>query len=282
MNLVQHPKYKHIAVTECGRVYNTAKNTELKQGYTGNGYLAVTVPETRKITRVHRLSCETFKPSCKYYGLDVNHKDGDKENNHKDNLEWCTRSQNILHAMDMGLNTSRGETNSRSVHTEETVREACEMLQEGRRNVDVTKATGIDKSYLSEIKAGRKWAHVSKDYDLSVRRQNRYSERTVRRVCELLETGMSPAAVSREVKSQISYKDIVRIRNKDSWKSVSDQYDIPVTSTLTETDAEIICDRLAEGQSVRSIERETKYSFDQIYKIYKKKTWVLVSCKYKF
>ncbi len=45
---------------------------------------------------VHRLMAEAFFGST--IGMDVNHKDGNKENNSIENLEWCTRKYNIQHA----------------------------------------------------------------------------------------------------------------------------------------------------------------------------------------
>jgi len=35
--------------------------------------------------------------------LEVNHKDGNKENNNIENLEWCTKSENQKHAYRTGI-----------------------------------------------------------------------------------------------------------------------------------------------------------------------------------
>lgn len=53
---------------------------------------------------VHRLVAERCVPNPNPSVLtDVNHIDGDKNNNDPSNLEWATRSQNIKHAYSTGL-----------------------------------------------------------------------------------------------------------------------------------------------------------------------------------
>lgn len=53
---------------------------------------------------VHRIVAETFLPNENSHFSIVNHKDGNKVNNHVDNLEWCDYSINNGHAYDLGLN----------------------------------------------------------------------------------------------------------------------------------------------------------------------------------
>lgn len=80
------------------------KGCDRKQHENSNGYLRVSLNLTgkRKDFFVHRLVAELYlnKEDGKEF---VNHKDGNKQNNHIGNLEWCTRSENEKHAWKIGL-----------------------------------------------------------------------------------------------------------------------------------------------------------------------------------
>lgn len=51
---------------------------------------------------IHRLVAEAFLKNSKNLS-EINHKDGDKTNNCVNNLEWCTRRENVLHSYKLGL-----------------------------------------------------------------------------------------------------------------------------------------------------------------------------------
>lgn len=76
----------------------------LNPGLTGSGYpfVLLSVAGITENKMIHRLVAEAFIPNPDNLP-EVNHKDGDKINNRVDNLEWCSRSHNLRHAVDNGL-----------------------------------------------------------------------------------------------------------------------------------------------------------------------------------
>ena len=87
-------------------VHNKYYNREiiLKQKENRYGYLFVGLykEHKRKECLIHRLVSEAFIPNLENK-KEINHKDGNKKNNCVNNLIWCTRSENMLHAYKTGL-----------------------------------------------------------------------------------------------------------------------------------------------------------------------------------
>lgn len=84
-----------------GRLYDIKSSKLMKPYKDKDGYLFHTLRDTLGICRmvkVHRLLALNWV-SGYFEGAVVNHKDGDKQNNTLDNLEWVTRSQNAKHSI---------------------------------------------------------------------------------------------------------------------------------------------------------------------------------------
>lgn len=98
---IQHdPNYY---ITDTGDAYSrnpynnpTGRIKKLKLRHDTNGYVSVTLSGQRSY-RVHRLVAEAFIPNPENKP-EVNHIDGNKQNNNVSNLEWCSHSENNIHA----------------------------------------------------------------------------------------------------------------------------------------------------------------------------------------
>lgn len=91
-------------VSSEGRIRNSKTGRIMKTSVNGRGYEQVCLRKNKiQINkRVHRLVADSFYDGD-HNGLDVNHIDGNKNNNHISNLEFCTRKENIDHAFETGL-----------------------------------------------------------------------------------------------------------------------------------------------------------------------------------
>lgn len=87
-------------VTSWGRIFCIKKNRFMTPETTDKGYLRVDLYDThgkRKHCKVHRLVADAFIPNPDNKPQ-INHLDGNKQNNSITNLEWCTNAENFLHA----------------------------------------------------------------------------------------------------------------------------------------------------------------------------------------
>lgn len=78
-----------------------------------NGYIEVALYKNKKCIKfyIHRIVLETFIGKS---DLECNHKDGIKSHNNIENLEYCTRTENLKHAFKIGLKEHKGVKHPRS------------------------------------------------------------------------------------------------------------------------------------------------------------------------
>lgn len=95
--------FQNYTISSCGIVRNIDL-LELKPSRSNSGYKYVDLYSEGNRTRVyiHRLVAKHY---IKGVGDFVNHKDCNKLNNKHTNLEWCTRSENTIHAYTHNLIT---------------------------------------------------------------------------------------------------------------------------------------------------------------------------------
>lgn len=146
-----------------------------------HGYLNVNLSRNSKgkTFKVHSLVCEAFigpRPE----GMTINHKNGDKNDNSVQNLEYVTHIENMRHAkevLDRIIPTrARGERNGAVIYPERLnrgtdvstakldenkVRAVRVMLSQGMFQRDIAKIIGISQTQIWRIKTGLSWAHVS-------------------------------------------------------------------------------------------------------------------------
>lgn len=130
----------------------------------GRGYLILgpLVNGKRRTISVHKLVALCFVENPEGFP-EVNHKDGDKRNNHFSNLEWCERGYNIQHAFEKALRSATGENNARCKTREKTVREICALLEEGISSAEI-RDKGYDYDLVRAVKGRKNWLHISQEY----------------------------------------------------------------------------------------------------------------------
>lgn len=156
--------YPDYRISNFGRVISLKRDIPrlLKPSTDRYGYLKVTLTENSKHDpncKIHRLVAAAFiqNPENK---PDLNHKDGNKANNHVSNLEWCTRSENTKHAIRTGLHIP--------FKAKITAKQAIEIFLKAHAGTlslsSLSKEYGIAVSTILDIKNGRNWAKVTAPY----------------------------------------------------------------------------------------------------------------------
>ena len=146
-------------ISNFGRVRNIKTNKFLTPRDNGKGYLDITLgtKDRKRRTYIHRLVAEHFidiPDSLKgYEKLDVNHIDSNKGNNFYKNLEWCTRSQNQIHAFTTNPNRNVSGFDKWNSKFSLGEIESIKFIKEhtGYSNEKIGKMFNTDRSVISRI-----------------------------------------------------------------------------------------------------------------------------------
>lgn len=138
-----------------GKGWDKFKNTPiiLSFGFTGNyRMVCLCCRNVCKPFTVHKLVAQEFIGK-RPVGMEVNHKDGNKLNNHIDNLEYVTRKENVLHALKNGLCSG-------IKLTEGKVLKIIQMGAMGFTEPQIGKKFGISRSNVGSIIRRETWKYL--------------------------------------------------------------------------------------------------------------------------
>lgn len=163
----QIPDYQNYSVSNFARVKVNKSGRLLKQQL-GGGYYKVQLWKGKSYLTipVHRLVALAFVCNPDKYNT-INHINGIKTDNIPTNLEWCSFSENSLHAVRTGLNKSK-EYSSKKVECltlgGEHVAFYSSLAEAGRivnSNAQLIGAVASGKSTRRSTAAGYKWRFVA-------------------------------------------------------------------------------------------------------------------------
>ena len=144
MNILEC-EYEGFKVDTNGNVYGKRGNI-LKGSIDRCGYkeVCLSLKGKQKSVLVHRLILKTFKPCDNMHILDVNHINGNKQDNRLSNLEWCTRSENIKHSYKNRLqDNATNQYGNFKVVSNEDIRIMKNLKKEGKTQKEIAKEVGF-------------------------------------------------------------------------------------------------------------------------------------------
>ena len=154
------PQDPRILVSNKGRVVSCKRGTgyPLKVRHNNCGYQMVSAGSgSNNKQYVHRMVAETWIDNPNHYEQ-VNHINGDKDDNRADNLEWVTPSENMRHAFRTGLKKHSGGLKATPIRIVETG-EVFESVSECARRIGGSQGT------ISECLAGRRSTHLGYHFE---------------------------------------------------------------------------------------------------------------------
>lgn len=142
-------KFKGFQISNFARIKNATG--VLHQSLMTKGYKRIKIGI--KYYPIHRIVAIAFLPNKKNLPQ-VNHIDGNKLNNHVDNLEWCTLQDNMKHVGRLHLNPgAHGERNPKSLISDVVAKVLIRLwATTSITHSEISQLTGLSNKQLRKIK----------------------------------------------------------------------------------------------------------------------------------
>lgn len=206
-------------ITPNGDVFSLHSERFIKDSLNNRGYHIVHLYDNGVCTTclVHRLVAQAFISNPENKPC-VNHIDGNKDNNTKSNLEWCTYSENNQHSFDTGLKFGK------KGYTDEFVHIIFKMIMDGHRAKDIAEALDLTTGIVRSIIYEGVYDHIKVEYDFDnrPRKSATLNVDTVIKICKLLEQGKKYKDISD--KTGVSVKKISCIKRRITYRLISESF----------------------------------------------------------
>lgn len=272
-------------VANIGIIIDTVSGKIVRMDIDQDGYLRcdllVDIPGFNKPAKhfgVHRIVAWEFCEG-RDMNLVIDHIDGNKKFNWSSNLRWVTSGENTRAAEAMGLRNVRGEGNGTNKYPEAFIRWICMEYQNGAYPIDVFhKIYGSipipqnDPFYtlLWRLKRKEIWPGVVCDYTYDTDtfgsapkiflpgKAGKYSESTIRKICNLLSSGKTIYSVVDAIRSEPDcttqtdkqlYDLVSSIRSRRTWTIISNDYTFPAggENRISQRDFQSLVDSYDDG-----------------------------------
>lgn len=252
-------------ISETGIVYDDVKKRIVQHTFQHNMYhrtqLRITKNQIRRFG-THRLVYNTWQNKKPWIPdeIQINHKDGKKYHNILSNLEEVTQIQNIRHSKLTGLRDMP--------YSEGFIITLCELISSNKYDLkEIQKILKIPKEKYNAIKVlvtsiirGKTWTDISKKYDFTAYRNNKYNRRNYERANKVLEeyiaSGYNLRATHKKF-PDMSYSGVCNICRGHAYPELIEKYNIDISkvrrNAMTKAKFREAAEMLKSGKTVEEV-----------------------------
>ena len=233
-NLYKHIIYKeqptNYIIYENGTVVNTKTGKILKHILIDKNHryecVKLYINGISYCIGIHRLLMMTFSPTENMDLLQVNHIDGNRNNNDLSNLEWVTPSENVNHAFRYNLRIPMsGENNGMAKLNAKIVTGICDDIMENKyTEQQLANKYNISSSLIHNIKKQKTWKFITEKYNFPKQTEGnvKLTEEDVENICKYILNGYTNTEIAEIF--NVSKACIKDIKGKRSWRKITEKY----------------------------------------------------------